>query len=554
LVASYPELILFGGRIHTQNQDLPVVEALAVQNGRIAALGQEEEVLLLAGPSTRMLDLAGRTAIPGLIDSHIHLMDVGTKLSHLRLDECRTPRDMMLLIRERARETPPGAWIIGEGWNEGNFPGRKLPTRHDIDSATDQHPVVLLRFYHMDLVNTVALRLAGIDRHTPDPVSGVIVRDGAGEPTGLLIAKARSAIQTRLPKLTQTEMCRNLELACEEMHRFGITSIIDPGLWPAQIAAYQAARDSGMLTVRAALMPSWHGFWDDEPRSDLERKARALGVRSGLGDEWLRLAGLKMGIDGGTTAHTALMYEPFLGESDPPSYTRLDLAELEAFFSEANALGWDIGIHCCGDRAQDLALRAMGAASSRQPSLPSARHSIIHGYFPTQEAMAEMKRLNVAVTLQPTFIYYEGDLLLRDVGPGRAARYKPARTYLDQGIRITSSSDVTSTVSSNPFPALYALVTRLDRTGSPVAPTEAISREEALQSYTVSGAWLTREEAVKGWLGLGALADVAVLDRDYFSVPESQIREIQVDLTIQGGKIVWQRGNVPLTTASGRSA
>ena len=178
---------------------------------------------------------------------------------------------------------------------------------------------------------------------------------------------------------------------------------------------------------------------------------------------------------------------------------------------------------------------------AREIPCPDARHNIIHAYFPTPRALDQMAEYNIAAVLQPTFIYWEGDLLFRDVGEQRAKNYKPVRKYLDRGVVVTSSSDVTSTVSANPFVSLYALVTRKNRLGQEIAPHEAVSREEALRTFTLGGTWLTREEAIKGSIEVGKLADMAILDRDYFSVPEEEIKDIQVDTTIVGGQVVWQR-------------
>jgi hypothetical protein len=336
-------------------------------------------------------------------------------------------------------------------------------------------------------------------------------------------------------------MKASLRLACEEMHQFGITSVIEPGLTPEEIRAYQSLSQEGALSVRVNLMPSWHGFKDEEGETELDYRARELGIFSGLGDEWLRIGALKMAIDGGTTPHTAFMYEPYLGDTELVAFNRIPLDALYRYFRTAQELGWDVGIHCCGDHAQDMAVDTF-ARVAREIPRPDARHNIIHGYFPTPRALDQMAAHNIAAVLQPTFIYWEGDLLFRDVGEARADNYKPARNYLDRGILVTSSSDVTSTVSANPFVALYALVTRRNRLGQEIAPGQAISRAEALRTYTGNGTWLTREEVLKGSIEVGKLADLDVLDRDYFTVPEEEIKDIQVDMTAVNGQVVWERG------------
>jgi predicted amidohydrolase YtcJ len=535
-----PDLIVSNGRIHTLDTVGAVAEALAAKDGRIVAVGQNPDMESLAGPRTLCIDLAGRAVIPGLFDSHNHLLEVGAKLADIRLDECESPEQMMVLVRQRAAETPPGEWIVGQGWNEGNFPGGRLPTRHDIDVATSEHPVLLMRFFNTDLANSVALRRAGIDRHTSDPESGRIERDPDGEPNGLLRASAKTLVRRLIPQPTQEQMRRSLRLACTEVHRFGITSVVDPGLYPYEIRAYQTFYRAGELSVRVNLMPSWHGFHDDQDPAALDSRARELGIYSGFGDEWLRIGGLKMAIDGGTTPHTAFMYEPYEGDTELVAFNRIELDALHQYIRTAQELGWDVGIHCCGDHAQDMAVDTF-ARVAREVPRADARHNIIHAYFPTPQALRQMAEYNIAAVLQPTFIYWEGDLLFRDVGLRRAKNYKPARTYLDQGVVVTASSDVTSTVSANPFVGLYALVTRKNKLGQEIAPHEALGRSEALRAYTAAGTWLTREEELKGTLEVGKLADMAVLDRDYFGVPEDEIKEIRVDMTFVGGRVVWDR-------------
>lgn len=535
-----PDSISIHGRIYTMDEKNSEFQALAIKNGRFLALGTDEEIQSLAGKSTRIIDLQGRTVIPGIIDSHNHLWEVGEKLSQIRLDECTSVEEMMELVQAEVKITPPGKWILGMGWNEGIFTEVRYPTRHDIDKITTEHPVILKRFFNMDVVNTRVLQMAGIHASTPDPQGGKIEKDPDGTPNGILRASAKLFARKLVPLPTENEIAEALKLAIPIMHQLGITSVIDPGLKSYEIRGYQTLYQSGGLNMRVNVMPSWHGFKDEESIDQLDYRANELGIFSGFGDEWLRIGGLKMAIDGGTTSRTAYMYEPFVGETEVRDYNRLNPQDLYRFFRRAQELGWDIGIHTIGDRAQDMALEQMDKVIREIPR-PDARHNIIHAYFPTEYAMQKMAENHIAAVLQPTFIYYEGELLFKDVGEKRAHHYKPARSYLDHGVHITSSSDVESTVSANPFPALYSLVGRKNRQGIPIGPQEAITREEALRSYTINGTWLTREEHLKGSIAVNKLADMAVLDRNYFECPEEEIQSIQVDMTILDGKIVWER-------------
>lgn len=533
-----PDLILYHGQIYTMDGQNCVVEAIAVKDGRVLAVGMDSAILPLAGVQTRQIDLQGQAAIPGIFDSHNHLLQVGIKLTRIRLDECRSAEEMMELVRQRAQTTPPGHWIIGEGWSEHNFTNNRLPTRFDLDSATDQHPVILMRFFNMDVVNSVALQMADVHKNTPDPEGGRIERDATGEPTGILRAGAKLLLRQLLPQPTSAELQVALQLGCQEMNRYGITSVIDPGLYPYEMRAYQSFYAGGGLTVRVNLMPSWHGFREEESEAELDQRATALGIYSGLGDEWLRIGGLKMAIDGGTSSHTALMYAPFEGENVVGDFNRLNPEQLRRYFRTAQTHGWDVGIHTCGDRAMDMVVDAL-ADVMRELAPQDARHNIIHAYFPSDRALTQMAEHQIGAVIQPTFLYWEGDMIFRDVGATRAANYKPARKYLDHGIPLAANSDIPSTVSVNPFVALYALITRLNNLGNPVAPDQALSREEALRAYTQGGTWLTREEAVKGSITVGKVADLVILDRDYFQVTTEAIKEIEPVMTIVGGKVVW---------------
>ncbi len=273
-----PDLILHNGLAHTLDDNCPTASAVAVKDGRILAVGQDSEITPLAGSGTETIDLGGRTVIPGLFDSHAHLQEVGLKLSLIRLDECRSAEEMMELVRERAaRSTPPGEWIVGTGWNEGNFLNGQLPTRHDIDPATADHPVILMRFFNMDLVNSYALRLANVTRCTPDPADGRIERDPDGEPNGLLRAKAKILVRGLVPRPTLSQLLEAVRLGCHEFNRFGITSVLDPGLYPWEMHAYQAAYEAGLLSVRMNIMPSWHGFREEEQEAVLDSRASELG-------------------------------------------------------------------------------------------------------------------------------------------------------------------------------------------------------------------------------------------------------------------------------------
>jgi predicted amidohydrolase YtcJ len=532
-----PDLLLYNGRIATQLAEVPYVSALAVRADRVLAIGDDAEILALADQQTLTIDLGGRTVIPGINDAHNHMLDYGLKLKRISLDDCDSIAEMTRRVAVTAATLPDGSWIVGDGWNESLFAEGRLPNRHDLDAATTRHPVLLRRFFNTDVVNSLALELAGITAETADPQGGRIERFADGSASGILRASAKDLCRTLIPAPNAEECAAALAAAAEAYARVGITSILDPGLNEWEIQAYINARQAGVLLQRANLMVSWHGFRTDEPEALCDQRSALLGGLCGMGDDRLRIGGLKMAIDGGTTSRSAWMYQPFLGEDTVYDYNRLDPAQLREYFARGHDQGWDIGIHAIGDRAHHEAAAAFHDVLQQRPAA-GRRHNLIHGYFASPQSLDWMVEHELAVVVQPTFIWYEGDDLFRDVGAEPAARYKPLKTYLARGIHVVATSDVPSTPYYDPFIGLYSMVTRKSRLGTLIAPDEAITREQALEAYTLGGAWLTHEEQDKGRLAPGCLADFAVLDRDYFSCDAEEIKDIRVLLTAVGGQII----------------
>jgi predicted amidohydrolase YtcJ len=535
-----PNLIVHNAKVITLDPTKPQVSAVASLNGLIVATGDDASILALAGPGTKIINLNGAMVIPGFNDSHNHMLEVGIKLTRISLDDCKSLKEIHDLVAAEAKKTPAGQWIIGEGWNESFLVENRVPTRADIDSATDKHPVLLKRFFNMDTVNSVALRLAGVDANTADPAGGSIERFPDGTPNGILRAAAKLLVRNLLPAVTQEQCVEGIDKAGQQYLTYGITSIQEPGLYPYEIRGYMAAHREGKLHQRTSLMPSWHGFREEENEAELDDRAANLGIWSGLGDDMLRMTALKMAVDGGTTSRTAWMFNPFVGETTVRDFNRLNPADLRRYFKRGHDLGWDIGIHAIGDRAHHESALAFADAVAANPR--DHRHNIIHAYFASEQSLDAMAKYKIGAVIQPTFIYFEGDDLFRDVGEELAHEYKPAKTYLKRGIPMIASSDIPSTFHYNPFISLYSLVTRKTHKGTVIAPQEAISRIEALRSYTASPTWLTREEHIKGILMPGMLADMAVLDRDYLTCSEEEILQIKVTTTILGGKVVYQRG------------
>jgi len=531
--------ILQNGTVLPGDDSGRVFDAVALRGNRVAALGRRDELASLAGPETEIVDLAERSAIPGIVDSHNHLPTAGAMMEGVLLFSAGSIEELKQLVADRARSLPPGAWVEGAGWIESQFSERRMPDRWDLDEAAPDHPVILHRLFGMSVANSHALRLAGIDEETPDPPRGSLDRDRRGRLTGILRAGAEGAVRRVLEEQNgdpDRRLDEAIERAAAEYVRWGITSVLDPGVSVRGIRAYQRARSSGRLPLRVNMMPVWQGL---RPGSGSEVDIERHGPCSGFGDTWLRLGALKMAIDGGLGSRTALMHDPFLDGTFSQVPLRLDPSRLEDWLTRACSLGWSAGIHCCGDKAQDMACEAFDSVLSRL-GRDRGRHSIIHSYFPTPRALQIMERWNIAVSAQPSFMWVEGDLY-REIVPGeRLENYMPLKTLDQKGILVACNSDMVS-AHYNPFWGLHSAVTRKTARGHVMGERERLTRTEALRMFTLNGAWLMMQEEETGSLAPGKLADLAVLSHDFTAVSDDELRDLRVDLTIIDGEVVYRR-------------
>jgi len=542
------DLVLINGKIATVNNRDDFAQALAVKGNRFLAVGTNEEVQGQVGRDTEVIDAGGRTVIPGIVDSHNHILSAGVLLEGVMLFGVGDFEGLREAVAGRVSEKQPGEWVLGGGWIESQFTEYRLPTRHDLDPVSPKNPVVLDRLFGMSLANTRALELAGIDRNTPDPPRGSIDRDPkTGEATGILRNGAQALVKRLAvppgPAQDQVSRARHLiERACAEYLRWGITSVIDPGVPPVAMRAYQELREYGRLALRVQAMPAWYGLYGTAEDAGLDQRATALGVHTGFGDDWLRLGALKMAIDGGLGSRTALMHRPFLDGRKSTIPLRLDVERLDQYFRTGLASGWSIGIHCCGDLAQDLACESFdrvigGLAGGPVP----VRNNIIHGYLPTPRALELMASRGIAVSVQPGFIYVEGDIYFDVVDEETLHRFKPLKTYMAHGITVAANSDMTS-AHYNPFLGMYAAATRKTAQGRGLGTDECVDRPALVRLFTRNGAWLSGDEDDKGSIEPGKLADLAVLSGDLFTIPDEEILDLTVMLTVIGGRVVHRQG------------
>jgi len=417
-----------------------------------------------------------------------------------------------------------------------------MPNRWDLDEAAPDHPVVLHRLFGMSVVNSRALELAGIGPGVVPPVGRIDHDPDTGEPTGVLRDGAQTLVHRVMPVVSDEERVErtvaSIERAANEYVRYGITSIIDPGVDPLTMRAYQRAHAAGLLPLRVNMMPVWHGLrCSPNAAPDLDNKVRNLGFVNNFGNEWLSIGPLKMAIDGGLGSMTAWMHDPFLDGTYSPADLRLDINRLDEYFERGHCAGWSIGIHCCGDKAQDVAAETFDRVMRRHPQ-PQVRHNIIHGYFANTRTLELMAKNNIAVSAQPGFIWVEGDLYFQALSEERLSEFKPLRTYLDYGIKVACNSDMTS-AHYNPFWGMHAAATRQTSRGRVLGTTEQLTTRELLPLFTLNGAYLSFEEDKKGSIEVGKLADMAVLSADLLSIEPDDIRDLEAELTMIDGIIVY---------------
>lgn len=546
---------LVNGKIFTALEGQGEVQALLYEDGRICEIGSDSKILDIIGGresgSAYVVDLGGRTAIPGFVDSHNHVLSAATLLEGVNCFGLKTIDELKAAVAAKAAQAEPGEWIIGAGWIESQFAERRLPNRWDLGEAAPDNPVCLTRLFGMVVVNSKALELAGIG-HGFVPETGRVDLDPAGEPTGILREGAVNYIRRAMREGRGTrvqgrigareasegqETARRILLALNELLKYGITSVLDPGVTGDTMRAYTRLWATGALPLRVSAMPAWHGM-SAISSPDYVPPAVEAGLQPGVGDEWFRIGNLKMAIDGGLGSKTAMMHAPFRDGTRSTVPARLDLNKLGRYISHAHALGWGVGIHCCGDLAQDIALSHMAEALSKRKALPHQRHHIIHGYYPTEYALDTMAEYDIGVSLQPGFIYVEGDIYPDNIDESLLAGFKPARTYLSRGIRVAINTDVASG-PYDPFITLYGAVARKTMAGLDFGKAEALTMREALRCFTSGGAYLAYRDKECGVLAPGYLADIAILDRDILDADPEELLRVKVVATVLGGEFVY---------------
>lgn len=553
LPAADADLILYNGKIVTVDPNFSIRQAVAIKNGRIAAVGANQAILKAErGPSTRVIDLGGRTVLPGLIDSHLHPLEAG--LSEFReplptLDSFAAIQDY---IRAQARKTPKGQWIIVPRTFPTRLKELRMPTREVLDVATE-HPVLFDASYVV-VVNTLALKLSGITRDTPNPPHGEIVKDPNGEPNGIL-RNAQSLLKGLKPAATfsEQEKLAALERMLRMYREAGITTIGEGGATPEEISLYERLKAERRLPVRV-VMTWWVNI--GRPAEEIIAEIRSRPWRTNQGDDWLKFGAFKVNFDGGMTIGTAYQRRPYgdfgrqlYGMTDPNDRGQL-FATPEKFlavFRAARDRGWSLSAHTQGGGAIDLFLDTMEALDREKPIAPTRSH-LIHASFQSPEAIARMKRLGIAADVQAAWLYCDAPALEKVFGYDGLRYFFPLRSYLDAGVHVAGGSDHMIGYDKNravnpynPFHGMWVSITRKTNRGRVIHPEERVTREEALKTYTIWAAWRLFAENTLGSIEPGKLADLVVLDRDYLTCPEDDILAIEPVMVVQEGKIVFQK-------------
>lgn len=535
------DIVLRGGPIWCGREE-GVVEALAIWGDKVLAAGSEAEIAGLTGAQTRIIDLAGRLATPGLNDSHLHLISLGMTMDWVDARPANAPTLAALLgeIATRAAKLKPGEWVLARGYDQTKLDTGRHPYREELDRASPDNPVMLVRTCgHISICNSLALKLAGIDETSPTPPGGLI-EQANGELTGLLAENARAPVTAVIPPPTEEDLVSGIERGGNYLLSLGITSCMDAAVGQkggfGEIAAYHRAKRDGRLPVR-----TWLALLGDEGRS-IVPQCHEAGLISGTGDEMLMVGAVKIFLDGSAGGRTAWMSEPYLGDDKTTGVQMLSNEDLERQVLDAHAKGYQLACHAIGDAAIEQLITAYEKALAAHPD-PDRRHRIEHCGFSTPQQHERMVKAGIYPCPQQVFIHDFGDAYVKVLGEERALPSYPFRTWFDLGLKPATGSDA-PVCDPNPFPNFHTMLTRQTWRGTVMDERQRVSIEEALQAYTEYGAFSQKQESVKGKLVAGFLADIAVFSRDLLTAsPEEILGDTRCDLTIRGGKVVYDRAS-----------
>lgn len=539
-MAVHAETILRNGTVWCGRAE-GKTEAVALWGGRVLATGRDPEIAALRGPNTKVIDLKGRLAMPGLIDAHLHLLPYGLGMLEVdaRPKNAPTLDDLLRLIKERAEKLGPGKWVLARGYDHFKLDVKRHPWREELDAVAPNNPVYLVRACgHISICNSKAFELAGITAATPSPPGGLIEVQN-GQLTGLLAEYGRDPILEVLPIATDEDLVAGIERAGQYLNSLGITSCMDAAVGMhshfREIGAYFTAERSGRLPVRTYMCL----LGDPGPKSIVPDAYRA-GLVTGAGHDMLRVGPVKIFTDGSAGGRTAWMTQPYVGDDKTLGVQCQTDETLDEYVMDYHRKGYQMAIHAIGDAAIEQVLSSYERALADTPDA-DRRHRIEHCGFLTDDHMARMKAAGVYPAPQPIFIYDFGDLYYSVLGSGRPEASYPMRGWFNARLKPSASTDA-PVCDANPFPNIYTMLTRKTGKGTVVGGQEALTNDETLQAYTEYGAFAEKAEKKKGKLLPGMLGDVAVFSRDMTSAaPEEILDDTHCDITIRGGAAVFDR-------------
>ena len=526
------DLVLFNGRIVTQDERRSMVQALAIKDGRVMATGSDAEITCY---KALQVDLRGRTAIPGLIDSHSHPIRGGLYYNlELRWDGVPSLVDALRMLREQAQRTPPNHWVrVVGGWSQFQFAEKRMPTLQELNAAAPDTPVFVLNLYASALLNRAALRAVGYGRDTPNPPGGEIERDGAGNPTGMLIARPNAFILystlAKGPKLPYEQQLNSTRQFMRELNRLGVTSVIDAGggfqSYPQDYEVIAALHKEGLSTVRLAA-----NLFTQRANQELDDfSSWVKSVEAGQGDDFFRINGA-----GEMLVYSAADFEDFLEpRPEMPARMERDLTAVVRLLAEHR---WPFRLHATYDETITRALDVFEAVNREVP-LHGLHWFIDHAETISPRNIDRIRALGGGIAIQHRMAF-QGEHFIARYGAAKAEQSPPIKRMLAAGVPVGAGTDATRVASYNPFVSLYWLVAGKTVGGASLYK-DRIDRMEALRLWTVGSAWFSNEQGRKGALVPGQLADLAVLSADYFSVPEEEIKRLESVLTLVGGKPVY---------------
>ncbi len=541
--------IFYNGNIHTMDGTLPLASAVAVKNGIIIRVGNDNEILALKTDETELVDLNQKTMVPGFSDSHMHLLSYGYSLEKANLYPARSMDDLVSIGKDFLSSHHHLRWLQGRGWNTDDWEDRRFPTRYDLDRISTDIPVSYTRACgHIICVNSKALEIMGVSRKTEQISGGTIGKDNNGEPTGLFAEAARDLVYDALPELTVKDIKRMLEAGAKDALSYGLTLLhsddfeaIAQGEYDKVLQAYNQMEKEGSLPIRVfeqCLLAS---------ENLLERfiSEGHCVKRSRKKQQIFRIGSLKELIDGSLGGRTALLDRPYANDKDNCGIATMSQDKLNRLVLTAHQAGMPSSMHCIGNGAMKMALDAIENAMISCP-MPDVRHALIHCQITDTKLLERCRQLGVSAYVQPAFI--DSDMyIVRDYAGEELEKTSYAwKTMMDMGINVAFGSD-SPVISLNVMEGIYCAVTRKDLEGNPKhgwLSDQKMTVEEAVRAYTVNGAYGAYDEAIKGMVKTGQYADFAVLERDIFTIPEDEIKDVKVDMTVINGKVVYKRQGI----------